>query len=91
MIKSGRLSLTTANTLLDAQKQNVTPSEYADQLQALVKEGKVSQQNATVLAAQYARQNQQEAVKKGDFTIAQMAKSGQITTDVAKKINGFTK
>jgi len=86
MIKSGGLSLTTANALLDAQKQDLTPSEYADQLQALVRQGKISQQNANALVAQYARQHQQEAVKKGNFTITQMAKSGQITPDVAKTL-----
>jgi polyhydroxyalkanoate synthesis regulator phasin len=86
LIKSGQLSLTAANELLDLQKKNLTPSEYAAELQRLVREGKISQAAADQLMAQYTKQYQREAEKKSDFAIAQMAKSGQITGAVAKQL-----
>jgi polyhydroxyalkanoate synthesis regulator phasin len=86
LIKAGKLSLTTANELLELQKKGLTPAEYAAELQRLVKEGKISQEMADQLMAQYAKQHEQEAAKKAAFAMDQMVKSGQITADVAKRL-----
>lgn len=84
MIKSGQLPLDVANALLDLQKRHVTPAEYAAYLDKLVREGKLTPAEAAALLAQYTQQYAREQAKKGAFELAQMAKSGQITPDVAK-------
>jgi type IV secretory pathway VirB10-like protein/polyhydroxyalkanoate synthesis regulator phasin len=86
LIKSGQLSVDTANTLLALQKKNVTPAEYAAELDRLVKEGKISPAVAAQLLAQYTQQKQKELAKQGAFTLAQMAQSGEVTADVAKSL-----
>ena len=42
LIQSGQLPLDAANQLLEAQRDKVTPSEYARRLQELVRQGKIS-------------------------------------------------
>lgn len=84
LIKSGQLSLGTANELLDMQKRRVSPADYAAYLARLVKEGKLSPEAAAQLLAQYTQQFAEEMAKEGEFTVKQMAKSGQITPEIAK-------
>lgn len=90
MIKSGDLPLDVANQLLDAQKRGVNPTEYAALLQKLVKEGKITPENAQKLLKQYTDQRMKEALKKQVATINDMAASGAITADVAKRMTELT-
>lgn len=86
MIKSGQLPLSIANDLIAFQKTHPTPAEYAAELQRLVKEGKISPALAAQLLAQYTQQQQKEIAKQGAFALQQMAKSGEVTADVAKSL-----
>ncbi len=86
LIKSGQLPLGIANDLLDLQKRKVTPAEYAAYLAKLVREGKLSPEAAAQLLAQYTQQYAEELAKEGAFAVKQMAKTGQITPDVAKML-----
>lgn len=84
LIKSGQLSLGVANDLLDLQKRKVSPADYAAYLQKLVKDGKLSPEAAAQLLAQYTQQYADEMAKEGAFNVKQMAKTGQITPEIAK-------
>lgn len=86
MIKSGQLSLDTANRLLALQKSGISPADYAAELNRLVKEGKISPEMAARLLAQYTQQQMREQAKQGAFGVRQMAKAGQITPDVANAL-----
>jgi polyhydroxyalkanoate synthesis regulator phasin len=83
MIKSGQLPLDVANQLLALQKSNISPADYAEQLNRLVKEGKISPKTAADLLGQYTQQQAREAAKQGVFELQQLAKAGAITQDVA--------
>lgn len=82
LIKSGQLPLDVANELLDMQKKNVSPAEYAAKLAELVREGKISPQVAAQLLAQYTQQRAKEIILRSLSSLQQMAKNGQLTTDV---------
>ena len=84
LIKSGQLLLGIANDLLELQKRQITPAEYAAYLAKLVKEGKISPDTTAQLLAQYTQQYAMEASKEGAFAISEMAKAGQMTPEVAK-------
>jgi type IV secretory pathway VirB10-like protein len=89
MIKAGQLPLDVANQLLALQKKNLTPDEYAAELNRLVREGKLTPEAAARLLAQYTQQKMQEQAKKGAFALQQMARAGQITPDVAKGLQAL--
>lgn len=86
LIKSGQLPLDVANDLLGLQKRNITPEEYAAELNRLVHEGKISPETAARLLAAYTHQQMREQAKQGKFALEKMAKNGQITPDVAKDL-----
>jgi polyhydroxyalkanoate synthesis regulator phasin len=90
LIKAGQLPLDVANQLLAAQRNGVTPTEYAALLQRLVREGKISPTVAQQLLQQYNKQCSQEAIDKHNVTIHQMETGGAITPDVAKALVALT-
>jgi len=91
LIKAGNLPLSAANELLDLQRGQLTPEEYAAELQRLVREGKISPETAATLLAQYTQQRAKEAAKVGDFKLREMAKAGQVTPDVLKSVQEMQK
>lgn len=86
MIKSGQLPLGVANELLTAQKAGESASDYANRLQELVKEGKISAQTAQQLLAQYTQQRAKEITMQSIVILQEWAKQGQITPDVEKQL-----
>jgi hypothetical protein len=91
LIKSGKLPLDAGTDLLALQKQNVTAAQYAAELNRLVREGKISPSVAAQLLAQYTQQASHELAKDNAFQLAQMAKAGQITKDVADDLAALQK
>lgn len=91
MIKAGQLPLDVANQLLDAQRQGVSTDGYANMLQKLGRDGKISAAVAQQLLQQYNRQCMEEAAKKHTVTISQMEQGGTVTQEVAKKLTQLTK
>lgn len=89
LIKSGQLPLDAANELLALQKAQVSPSDYAADLNRLVREGKISPTTAQQLLAQYTQQQAREATKASMFGLKQLAKGGAITPDVASQLAGL--
>lgn len=90
LIKSGQLPIDAANELLDAQKRNVSPSDYAAMLQRMVKEGKISPAVAAQLLQQYNKQCVEEAISKHVVLIRQMSENGSLTQDVATQLIALT-
>ncbi len=86
LIKSGQIPIEAANELLDAQKQKMKPADYANLLQRLVREGKISPQVAQQLLAQYSKQFAKEITMQSIAVLHQMAKAGQITPDIEKDL-----
>ncbi len=86
LIRSGQLPLDVANQLLALQKNKATPAEYAEELNSLVAQGKISPATAAQLLAQYTQQQAAEATKNGIFALKQLAKTGAITPDVADQL-----
>ncbi len=91
LIKSGKLSVAAANELLDLQKQHVTPEQYADTLNRLVREGKMSPEVAAQLLAQYTQQRAQEAAKNGVAQLQDLVNSGQLSQEAADDLSGLQK
>ena len=85
-IKSGKISIDAANELLAAQKKNVSPAEYANMLQEMVKAGKLDPATAQRLLTQYMQQRAKEIVSQSITSIKQMTKAGQLTPDVEKTL-----
>lgn len=82
LIKSGQLPIDAANELLAAQKQGVSPSEYAAKLQDLVRQGKISPEVAQQLLAQYAQQRAKEITDQSIAVLHQLAQAGQISAAI---------
>ncbi len=89
LIKSGQLPLDVGNQLLALQKSGATPAEYAEELNRLVAEGKISPQTAAQLLGQYTQQKAAEATKEGIFALKRLAKSADITPEVADLLGGL--
>lgn len=86
LIKSGQLPLDVANQLLALQKSGATPAQYAEELNRLVAEKKISPQVAAQLLGQYTQQQAAEATKAGIFALRQLARTGAITPDTAEQL-----
>lgn len=89
LIKSGRLPIDAANTLLEDQERGLTPAQYQAELQRLANAGRISGDDARALAAKYA---QQMADRLADETAAQLAgmvAAGQLAADQANALRAL--
>jgi intracellular multiplication protein IcmE len=86
LIQSGELPLDVANTLLAAQKRNISTAEYSAMLQDLVRQGKISPATAQKLLSQYTAQSAKEVAAQNISALDKMASQGEITKDVAKTL-----
>lgn len=91
LIKSGQLPVGVANDLLQLQKKSLTPAEYSAELARLVADNKISPATSGQLLSQYTQQRLGDLNKSGEYALNQMAKSGQITQDVANDMSGLMK
>lgn len=89
MIKAGQLPIDAANQLLEAQKNNASPSDYAAMLQDLVRQGKITPAQAQQLLSQYSQQRAKEIVMKSIASLRDMARKGEITPDVQNDLIGL--
>lgn len=86
LIKSGALPLGVANELLGAQRKGMSAADYANLLQDMVRQGKISPEVAQQLLAQYAEQRAKEITAQSIATLHQMAQTGQITQDIETQL-----
>lgn len=82
MIKTGALPLDTANELLTAQKNRLSPTQYAALAQQLVSEGKLTPEAAQRLVGQYSQQFAREVTNRSIVELQRMARGGQIIPEV---------
>lgn len=82
MIKAGTVPLDAANALLTAQKNNISASDYASELQKLVRDGKISPETAQQLLAQYSQQRAREVTMQSIASLKQMTRNGEITSEI---------
>lgn len=87
LIKQGKISQATADTLLALQKQNVPAGDYQKKLDDLVREGKLSPEEAKKLMAQYnALHGVREEVKTLAALQANNASASQYATELKKAV-----
>lgn len=86
LIQAGDLPLSLANELLNAQKNGMSPTDYAAMLQRAVKEGRLSPELARELLAQYSQQRAKEIIAQSIASLHALARAGQITADVEKAL-----
>jgi polyhydroxyalkanoate synthesis regulator phasin len=86
MIKAGQLPLDVANDLLKAQKDGATPAQYADLLQRLVREGKLTPDAAQRLLNQYKQQYAKEITAQSIAVLQRMGRNGELTPDILKDL-----
>lgn len=86
LIKSGALPLDVANDLLAAQKKNVSPAEYAAELERMVKDGKISKATAQILLAQYTQQKAKGVIAKSVASLKALGRNGQLTPEVQSSL-----
>lgn len=86
LIKNGQLPLDVANRLLMAQKNEVTPAEYAALLKRFVRDGSISPVVSQQLLNQYTQQRMKGIIDKSIAILQQMGRDGKITPDILKEI-----
>lgn len=86
MIKSGALAVDTASTLLDAQKQDLNPGQYGNNLQALINTGSLSPDQADDLLKKYKVQRDKRLAAETTGQVNAMLDTGQIDPDVANAL-----
>lgn len=86
MIKSGQMPIGVANDLLNAQKNNMSPAEYAAMLQQLVRDGQLSPDAAQRLLTQYTQQYAKEVTAQSIAILQKMGRGGELTPDVEKDL-----
>ena len=83
MIKNGELSVGAANHLLDLQKKDLTPDEYAAELQRMVDAGEITPEQAAALLAKYKAQRSKRLAAETQGQLKGMVDTGAIPSDVA--------
>jgi polyhydroxyalkanoate synthesis regulator phasin len=82
LVKSGKLTQTEANTLLDMAKDNVPVTQYADSLNELVRQGKVTPEQARKLLSEYTNQHANALVASSAQSMDGLIKSGKVSLEV---------
>jgi polyhydroxyalkanoate synthesis regulator phasin len=86
LAKLGKLSQGDANNLLDMAKDNVPVSQYAATLDQLVKQGKITPEQARKLLDEYTKQHSNALVAQSAQTMDALIKSGRLPVDVAAQL-----
>lgn len=85
-VRKGKLSPDVANDLKDLADRNVSVSEYAAQLDALVKAGKLTPEQARKLLEQYKKQHANAALRQSAKSMDELIKSGRLPIGVANEL-----
>lgn len=91
LVKSGKLSQKDADALLALAKSNVSVDEYAAALAEMVRQGKLTPEQARQLLAQYKKQHQNSLLSESGRTMDALIKSGQLPLDVANQLLALQK
>lgn len=86
LIKSGKLSQKDGDMLLDLAKKNVSVEEYAAALDELVRQGKLTPEQARALLEKYKKQHANVLLAESGAAMDAMIKSGQLPLTVANQL-----
>jgi hypothetical protein len=89
LIKSGKLPIDAANTLLADQERGLTPAQYQAELQRLANAGKIAADAAKALAAKYAQQMADRLAAETAAQLAGMVAAGQLAADKANALKAL--
>lgn len=86
LVKNGKLSQKDADRLLALAKANASVDEYAAALDELVRQGKLTPDQARDLLAKYKKQHQNALLSESARTMDALIKSGQLPLDEANQL-----
>jgi len=86
LVKGGKLSQKDADRLADLAKRNVSVDDYAAALDELVREGKLTPEQARALLEKYKKQHQNMLLKESAAGMDNLIKSGKLPLDVANEL-----
>lgn len=86
LLKLGKLSQAEANRLLELAKSNVPLDEYAAALDDLIKQGKLTLDQARGVLAKYKNQRANALANESAQFMDGLAKTGQLSVDVANQL-----
>lgn len=85
-VRQGKISPDTAARLQELADKNVSVEDYAAELARLVKEGKLTPEQARQLLEQYKKQHANAQLADSSQLMDEMIKSGQLPLDVANQL-----
>lgn len=85
-VRQGKMSADTAATLQDLANKNVSESEYAAALAELVRQGKLTPEQARMLLDEYKKQHRGRMTQESAKTLDAYIKSGKLSLDDANKL-----
>lgn len=91
LLASGKISQATADQLNDLAKKNLSVGDYAKALDKLVREGKLTPEQARELLEQYKKQHGAAVAAKGAKAIDALVKSGKLPLDAANELMDLQK
>lgn len=86
LLASGEITQETADELNRLANANLSPEDYAAELDRLVREGKLTPEQARKLLAAYKKDHQSQIAKTGAKDLDPMIKDGQLSVDTANKL-----
>lgn len=86
LLASGEITQETADELNRLANANLSPEDYAAELDRLVREGKLTPEQARRLLAAYKKDHQSQIAKTGAEELDPMIKDGQLSVDTANKL-----
>src|SRR4029078_5043459 len=86
LVRQGKITPDIADQLQTLANKNVTVEEYAAQLDRLVKDGKLSPDQARALLDEYKKQHANAMLADAEQTMDGMIKSGQLSVDAANQL-----
>lgn len=91
LVRDGKLSAVDANQLLALAKQNVSVSDYEAALDDMVKQGKITPEQARKLLENYKKQHANVAIAQSAQTMDGLIKSGQLSLVAANELLALQK
>lgn len=85
-VRQGKISAETSNFLQELAAKNVSVAEYAAELDRLVKEGKLTPEQARMLLEQYKKQHANSEAKESAKTMDAYIKDGKLSLEAANEL-----
>lgn len=86
LVRQGKLTSDIADRLQSMANKNVSVEEYAAELNRLVKEGKITPDQARAMIEEYKKQHTNARLGEAEQVMDELIKSGQMPVDVATQL-----